>query len=694
MGCMCAGRIDEELENSINPDSARSDLRARHYSTGNDFRLMCTGRIDAELEWREDCDMDNNMKIVEMKCPGCGSTLRIPPDGTRFVRCDYCGGTYAVNWNQGMQRPAPNWRPAPPPVQQNNSKEDALGLRITLGIFAVIFLIAGGIWISVHRKSEEEAELAGRAESLDIDIDDIAGTGGRVEEDAEAGTEFTGLLGEMISVAFGKDADSVTPQELSQIKWIADKSDFDYIYIGYSFEDPLENPDAEIEWLVYSDDIDIRYENGYEGLSALKGLKKLETRKSLAECNLKGLKLESLSASIYSLEDAAAAVDDPSLIRELGIDSSIESMQGLELFPNVEKLSIYASSLSDISEVTTMPKLKSLTLENADQLNDFAVFASIENLEELIIESENIKALNFVSRMPKLKSLGIADGELLDLDGVETLADLEKLSVTDCGELKNMKAVEGLTGLKELTLEKPYDCEEPSLGALTGLTKLTLESFSSCSFLQNMTELTTLTLNGCDLPENIDLSGLTKLKRLTCTTAYTDRSLQFIGGISSLESVNLRGMVTYEDISGIFALPAVKEINISGIECEIDFDKVSENTSLETLKMSGVTLYENVKVSGGGGIIYVDWDDVFLADHLDFFRSFPNLKRLDISENEIKELSFAESLGKLEEIDFSDNYVSELRPLAAIPSLKLVNCTGNPIMNFQALDDSVMIIYN
>lgn len=257
-----------------------------------------------------------------------------------------------------------------------------------------------------------------------------------------------------------------------------------------------------------------------------------------------------------------------------------------------------------------------------------------------------------------------------------------------------MKAVEGLTGLKELTLEKPYDCEEPSLGALTGLTKLTLESFSSCSFLQNMTELTTLTLNGCDLPENIDLSGLTKLKRLTCTTAYTDRSLQFIGGISSLESVNLRGMVTYEDISGIFALPAVKEINISGIECEIDFDKVSENTSLETLKMSGVTLYENVKVSGGGGIIYVDWDDVFLADHLDFFRSFPNLKRLDISENEIKELSFAESLGKLEEIDFSENYVSELRPLAAIPSLKLVNCTGNPIMNFQALDDSVMIIYN
>lgn len=638
--------------------------------------------------------MDNDMKIVEMKCPGCGSTLRIPPDGTRFVRCEYCGGTYAVNWNQGTQRPAPNWRPAPPPpsVQQDKNKEDALGLKITLGLLASVFLIGGIFWVSGRQKAKEEAEVADQVKYPEIEMEDIAGSSGRMEEDPETVTEFSGLLGEMILSAFGKDAGSVTPQELSQIKWIADKSDFDYIYIGYSFEDPLENPDAEIEWLVYPDDIGVRYENGYEGLSALKGLKRLDTRKSLAECNLKGLKLESLSAPIYSLEDAAAAVDDPSLIRELGIDGSIESLQGLNLFPNVEKLSVYASSLSDISEVTAMPNLKSLTLENADMINDFAVFGSIENLEELIIESENIKALNFVGRLPHLKSLGIADGELLDLNGLETLTELEKLSVTDCMELKDMKAVEGMTGLKVLTLENPYDCEEPSLDALTGITELTLENFQSCDFLRNMTELTELSLNGCDLPENIDLSGLTKLKKLTCTTSYTDRSLKFIGGISSLESVNLRGMVTYEDISGIFALPAIKDIDISGIECEIDFDKVGENTSLESLEMSGVKLYENVSVSGGGGIVYVDWDDVFLADHLDFFRSFPNLKKLTISGNEIKDLGFVEDLGKLEEIDFSDNYVTELRPLAAIPSLKKVNCSGNPIGNLQALDEAVVII--
>lgn len=635
--------------------------------------------------------MDNNrINISEIKCPGCGSTLKMPPGGSRVVKCEYCGGEYAVNWNQGtgMPRQAPNWRPAAPPppsVQQNNDKNDAV-VKIVLGVLLFLIFMGGMFLVNGRRKArEKEIELSEQAEA-------ITDYGQENADEIDGSVEFSGLLAELIQAAFGKDANSVTAEELSRIKWVADRSDFDYYYIGYSFEDPFENPDAEIEWLTYPDDIGTRYEYGYDGLCALKGLKKLETRKSLSECNLSGLKLESLTASIYSLEDAAAAVDDPSLLHELGIKNGIESLEGLELFPNVEALSIYASSLSDISAVTAMPNLKSLTLENADKLNDFAVFGSIEKLEELIIESENIKALNFVSRVPNLKSLGISDGELLDLDGLEVLESLEKLSVTDCRELKNMTAVEGLTGLKELTLEKPYDCEEPSLAGLTGLEKLTLKSFHSCGFLQNMTNLKKLTLRSCDLPSGIDLSGLTQLKELTCSTSLDERSFAFVGRITSLETVRMTGIVTYEDISGVFTLPNLKKLDLSGAECEINFGKISENTSLESLEMSGIKLYENVKVSGGGGIVYVDWDDVYLADHLDFLKSFPNLKKLDISSNEIKDLSFAESLGKLEEIDFSDNYVTELRPLSGIPSLKMVNCTGNPIGNLQALDDSVVII--
>lgn len=635
------------------------------------------------------CAIDNHIKITEIKCPGCGSTLKMPSDGTGFVKCEYCGGEYAVSGLQGeaVQRKVPDWRPAPPVRQVR--KEESKFSRILYSL--VVFAIFGTViylMITSQREKEKEAEK----QEMFAALEENAALYDVGKADGEDDTAFPGLLGEAVSAAFGKDADTVTEAELTKIKWIADKSDRDCTYIGYSFEDPLENAEAEIVWLTFPNSIGTRYESGYENLAALRGLKRLETNKSLSECRLEGLQLTSLIASVSSLGEAAAALDDPNLIKELGIESSLESLEGLELFPNVEKLSLSASRLKDINEVTAAKRLKSLTLDSADVLHDFAVFGAIENLEELNLASENIKVLNFVDRLPQLKSLGISDGKLLDLSGLEALQQLEKLSVTDCSELENMKAVESLTGLKELILEKPHDCAEPSLAGLTSLESLTLKNFRSCGFLESLTNLKKLSLQSCDLPENIDLSGLTGLRELSCTTSLSDRSFAFVKNMPSLESVNMRGIVTYEDISGIFALPHLKELDLSGAECEIDFEKVGENPSLETLAMAEMKLYENVDVSGGGGLVYVTQDDVYLAEHLDFLQAFPNLRRLNLAGNEIKDIGFAESLGKLEELDISDNYVTELRPLAAIPGLRVVNCKGNPIDNLQVLDDSVLVI--
>lgn len=634
--------------------------------------------------------MENNgIKISEIKCPGCGSPLKMSTGGSGFVRCEYCGGEYAVDWNRGsaVRRRAPEWQPAVSdyrPAQKPADRTQVMAFRIFAALLC--FFCLCGILIHNSRKAQKAAEEEERAA---ISEKTESSRGIVITEEPE---EISGLLGEMIKTAYGKEADAVTPEELSRIKWIADRRDFDFQFIGYSFDDPFENPEAEMIWVAFPDDIETGMEIGYENLAACAGLKKLETKQSLSSCNLRGLKLESLAVSVNTLEQVAAALDDPLSLRELSIENSIDSLEGIEKFSNLEKFSVYAADLSDVDEAIAMRQLKSFMLWNADKISDFSVLASMGGLEELSIESENLKSLEFLKRMPQLKSLALSDGQFLDLSGIETLGELQKLSITDCDKLESMAAVENLTGLKELELEKPYDCEEPSLAGLTALENLSIKSFHSCNFLQNLTGLKKLTLQSCDVPENLDLSGLTSLTELACTTFYQEMPLSFVNSISSLESVNLRGMVTYDDISGIFMLPHIKKIDISGIECEIAFDKIEENASLETLLMSGIKLYENVKVSGGGGIVYVDWDDVFLAEHTDFIARFPNLTKLEIAENEIKDLEFAGNLTKLEEIDFSDNYISEMRPLAAIPTLRWVNCKGNPISNLRVLDENVIII--
>ena len=78
--------------------------------------------------------MYNKIKITEMRCPGCGSTLKMPQDGARFARCEYCGGEYAVDWTQGYMAPrqAPNWRPIAPPPRMERSEERRVGKECRL----------------------------------------------------------------------------------------------------------------------------------------------------------------------------------------------------------------------------------------------------------------------------------------------------------------------------------------------------------------------------------------------------------------------------------------------------------------------------------------------------------------------------------------------------------------------------------
>lgn len=636
------------------------------------------------------------MKITDLKCPGCGSTLKMPAGNVKTVQCKYCGNEYIIDSERGLgqglsradstSRRIPEWEPLQP--ESRPASVSSRGTIAGILVSALCIALIAGLFVyqrtrEENRQRETQPALSSLSAALNSNRRGDTGQG----EDTDT---LSGMLGSAAAAAFGKDAGSVTKEELSQIQWIADRRDLDGVYIGYSFENPLENPDAELTWLTFPSGS----ESGYSGLYMFAGLKKLDTRESLSQCNLRGLSLESLTAPFKTLQEAAGALDNPSALRQLVIGSQVKSLEGLELFPNLESLIIDAINMSNVNEAVSLEHLKSITLEDADAMSDFSVFASMNSLEELNIESENLKSLDFLKRMPQLKGLGLADGKLLNLDGIEALNGLERLSVTDCRELKNMNGISSLTGLKELTLELPYGCEEPSFENLTGLQSLTLEGFTSCGFLSYLTGLEELTLHRCDVPSGVDLSGLTRLRKLTCTTFYQDRSLDFVSGISSLEYVDLSGMVTYGDISGVFALPNIKELKLSAIQCEIDFDRITDNSSLETLEMAGVKLYENVSVSGYGGFVQVDWDDVYLADHLDFFRHFPNLKKLDITDNDIADLSFVQSLVHLEEIDFSDNYVTDVHILASLPVLRLVDCKGNPVSNLRVLDDLHIYVIN
>lgn len=619
----------------------------------------------------EGTSLGNLVRLEEIKCPSCGATLTIPENNTKVIKCEYCGSEFVVNMeqeNNTVPPPRPDWVPMQPVQSNSSSSPVKAAVLIIAGLAGFLGMI--GFMQYAQRTKPVKTEYNTPYTAPNITL----------YEEEEA---FSGMLGEMVSIVFGKDADSVTEQELAKIQWIADRSDMDNCYLGYSFENPMEHPDAELEWLTFP----YRTQTGYENLYRLTGLKRLDTNSRLSGCNLKSVPLEAVTAYFDSFEEEAAALENPSAIRALTVKGSIEQLDGIEIFSNVETLSLSAAELEDVDALAALKQLRSLTLTSADGISDFSVLSTAAKLEELSIESESLKSLEFLQRMPQLKGLGLKDGQFINLGGIEALEHLERLSIENCDELTDMGSVSALLTLRELMLDKPYKCPEPSLAELVNLQRLTLEGFSSCEFLPKLTNLEELVLRGCNLDSDPNLAGLTKLRKLTCTSYGSDRSLAFINHLTTLEELNLGGMVTYEDVSGIFMLPQLKKLHISGMECEIDFDKITDNPSLESLEMAGIKLYENVQIEGGYGIVSIDWDDVYLADHLDFVAHFPNLKKLDVADNKLENVDFAAALMKLEEIDLSDNYVTDLHTLADLPALREVNCKGNPVSNLRVLDE-------
>ena len=385
-------------------------------------------------------------------------------------------------------------------------------------------------------------------------------------------------------------------------------------------------------------------------------------------------------------------VDEPQHLTEIGTISSSFDLSGIENFPELKKLSV-RGELTDPKMLIQGEALESLALESRSLSMDFSVLGMMTGLKELSVASENLRDIGFVSRLTGLERLSLSNGTMLTLDALKDCAGLKALSVVMCDEIKDFSAVSGLNGLETLHLDLPYGCPEPDLSGLSQLKELYLEGFQGMSFLRNMSGLETLTLDSCQVSDPSVFSSLGSLKSLTCTSFIsTERDYSFIPGMTSLEEVDLSGTETYDDISGIFNLPALKRLNISGMSAEINFDKIQENTVLEELQADHLKLYKNVSISGGGGIVYVDWDDVTFADHLDVLARLKNVKQLSIRENELTDLSFAQAMGVLEIIDFSDNYVTDVSPLAGLQNLKQVTGTDNPVSNYEVLGTSVTVV--
>lgn len=588
------------------------------------------------------------------------------------------------------------------PAAQVPTGWDTYGWKIGVaigGVFilALILIVCAGFYRGWERKLRENSQTAKQQVTEDIFSAFETTDAARYIQEQQTGEEAasTGILEEFLSLVYQCPADEISDSQLAMLQQLTIERDWEVWHFGYSFDAPGEDvilgfEEAELIWmdLIWEDSVDLG------GLSRLKGMKKLEVHCPLSEGDLKGLQLESVSAQFDSPAEAAGMLDNPGIVKELGLDGMVDTLDGLEQFQNLDTLCVDYFVMTDIDALIQAEHLKNLSINCDENLIDFHVLGKLTDLEKLSLEADGLKAFDFINSLERLDTLKISDAKIQTLSGLENCTGLKSFSVENCWQLKNLSAVSKLVNLQELALHMPYGCAEPKLNLLINLKKLSLDGqFEDFTFLQNMRELEELHLSGCDLKAGMNLAGLTSMKTLSCSSLIGfDWKVSAIEEYQMVECLDLHGTSTFDDISGIFNMPNLKELNISGMECEIDFDKIAENHTLEILHMDDMYLYENVEAYYDMGITTAYMDDVALDEHTDFLRKFPELRELYVAENGLTDISFAEDLSALEVLDISDNYVTQLRPLAGLPSLQKVICPDNPLGDEKVLKDSVLII--
>ncbi len=639
------------------------------------------------------------MKISELRCPACNGPLTVDQDNQNIAVCEYCGTKYMLEWEGANARiggqPAPKQAPARPPVppaqpapMKPAGTPPKKGTVNVVAMAAAMLLFIVMIGIPTFLRISDSGDKGRKT----VEPSAEATASARIEPIKEK-IPFEGIFAEAAAVIFEKPAEDITDSELASVKCLtlryADGGDS--IVIGYSMKNPLEDPEAEMEEIFFE-------RSGaklkFEALQRFTGLVKLSVLSYISAENLKGIPLESISCYAKNPKELAAVFESTENIKELEIAAGLESLEGLGLFPSLEKLHLDCYGLADIRELANAKSVRELTLENGDDVKDFSVLSVMTWLEGLYIDSENLKALTFLSNMTQLKTLGIERGGLLNLNGLATRAyTLTGLTIDSCGELSDCNEVSALTGLTSLSIELPYNCKEPDLSGMTAMEELEISGFSTVSFLHSMPEIKKLKLNSSAVDDKSVFGALQKLEELKCGSfSASKNNLDFIAGLPALKKLDLTGAATYSDISAIFNMPTLEILLMDGVECEINFDKLQDNPALKTLSMDGIKLYKNVKVSGGGGIVYVDWDNVVFNEHMDFIGHYPNLECLGLADNELTAVDFAAGLGNLKTLDISENYVTDIKPLTGAQSLTTLILEGNPVDNLRVLDEKVRIV--
>ena len=395
-------------------------------------------------------------------------------------------------------------------------------------------------------------------------------------------------------------------------------------------------------------------------------------------------------------------------------DTSVDSLQDLVFFPNLETLTLgeYGDNIPPITTmdgVENCTKLTRLTiiygpdkdysaiskLNNLEVFNRFAgndynriidALKHCKNLQDLAITNQAIADMSRIMELANLKKLGLSLNNISKIKDLENMSNLEELNLGN-NKITKIEGLESLKNLKSLNLINNQIIDITPLSANTKLMTLNLKtnpqidgnrSNYTGEKLEALNKIGEILDRGGTINLDVDKLGLFTNYKVLDLSGQKLETLEPLEDLTQLTTLNLNdNKLTLEDEKSQGILGSMKNLtNLTLSNNQITNIKAINNLSnLKILYLSGnnnnVNLVEIEDIISNLDLLTVSTESLKTIVNCDINKITKLMLPSNSSLTEIPDLSKFKKLTTLS-LSSSSN-IKDLNTISTITSLKILN---------------------
>ncbi|WP_286232502.1 Calx-beta domain-containing protein [Thalassotalea sediminis] len=339
--------------------------------------------------------------------------------------------------------------------------------------------------------------------------------------------------------------------------------------------------------------------------------------------------------------------------------SNIDSLTGIENFPNIVSLVVNNNNISDITSLSHLTKLSIVYLDS-NAISNISPLSSLTSLTQVYLDHNNITDISALTASDNLQMLWMSDNNIEDIAALSNKQSLRFIYASD-NNIKSLEPLKNADALAQLYVSA--------------------NEISDVSPLSNLPVLKTLNLGSNQIN---DISSLTNLPKLETLSLYYNQlsNVDALFALKSLVDLELDGnQITILPNSG--QLPKLAKLAIDDNDIQ-DISLLNAFTSLVTLEIRGNNITDISPIQSLSGLtsLYADRNPITVLPELS---NLTNIKTFSLYNTAINSLEFVKQLPALTSLNIGNTNVIDITPLKNAYFLNNFDLSNTDISDISAI---------